>query len=415
MAAALARAGVMGVSGVSGPPPARFAPEVGKVGATRSAALAIPEIGVLAVGREADGPDQGRVQEILSTIEPRVVVEPGVVCTTSQDALLPSSPPATPPYLPVALAAADGQVMWFEAALEAGEAGEVVPWGVTRVKAPTAWSLPAGATGLGVRVAVVDTGCGPHIDLPTPMASATFVPGTNSANDDHEHGTHVAGTILARRNARGVVGVAPGASLMRVKCLDRTGDGEDSWVAAGVVWAVNNGAQIINLSLGSPTPSPVIDRALAFARAHGVLICAAAGNNYGAGVEHPAQSPLTIAVTAVDDDNRAAAFNAVGPEVDLAAPGVDILSTVPANAFWTMSGTSMAAPHVAGVAALLLGEFPGATPGELQDRLERSATPLGAQRQFGRGLVQADRALAGQLGGQPQEPGGRDGWLPSFS
>jgi subtilisin family serine protease len=340
----------MGVSGVSGPTPARFAREVVKVGATRSAALAIPEIGVLAVGTEAGGADQGRVQEILSNIKPRVVVEPGVVYTTSQDALPPSPPPANLPYLPVALGASDGQAMWFEAALEAGEAGEVVPWGVTRVKAPSAWSLPAGATGLGVRVAVIDMGCGPHIDLLAPVASATFVPGTNSANDDHEHRTH-----------------------MRMKCLDRTGDGEDSWVAADVVWAVNNGAHIINLSVGSPTPSLVIDRALAFARAQGVLICAAAGNNYGAAVEHPAQSPLAIAVTAVDDDNRAAAFNALGPEVDLAAPGVDVLSTVPANAFWTMSGTSMTAPHVAGVAALLLGEFPGTTPGELQD-------PPGAQR-----------------------------------
>ena len=145
------------------------------------------------------------------------------------------------------------------------------------------------------------------------MASATFVPGTNSANDDQGHGTHVAGTILARQNGIGVVGVAPRAHLMRAKVLSRTGSGTDAQVAAGIVWAVNNGARIINLCLGSAASSAVIDRAVAYARSRRVAICAAAGNESTptrcAPVIFPARNPLCIAVAATDERNRKAVFS----------------------------------------------------------------------------------------------------------
>lgn len=289
---------------------------------------------------------------------------------------------------------------WLEANLEAGMTGETLPWGVDRLDAPQAWAL--GFLGQGIRVAVVDTGVGPHIDLPTPVASATFVPGTLSANDDQGHGTHVAGTVAARRNGQGVIGVAPRATLMRAKVLDRNGSGQSSWVASGIVWAANNGARIINLSLGGAF-STTIQRALVFARQRQVAICAAAGNPSSPTVcrplSYPASDPLCMGIAAIDQANRKATFSACGPELDLAAPGISILSTFPGNAFRALNGTSMATPHVAGVAALVLSKAPGTDPARLQRHLEQTAIPLGPIGQFGRGLVQADRAITTPIAG----------------
>lgn len=289
---------------------------------------------------------------------------------------------------------------WLEADLEARMAGETLPWGVDRVEAPQAWTL--GYFGQGIRVAVVDTGVGPHFDLPAPAASATFVPGTLSANDDQGHGTHVAGTIAARRNGQGITGVAPRATLMRAKVLDRNGFGLSTWVASGIVWAANNGARIINLGLGGAF-STAIQRALVFARQRHVALCAAAGNpsspTIGRPLSYPASDPLCIGVAAIDQSSRKATFSACGPELDLAAPGVNILSTYPGNAFWALNGTSTASPHVTGVAALLLSKAPGTDPARLQRHLERTAIPLGPLGELGRGLVQADRAIMTPIAG----------------
>jgi len=160
------------------------------------------------------------------------------------------------------------------AALAGGLAPETVPWGVTQVRAPNAWAL--GVSGQGVTVAVVDTGIAPHLDLARPVRGFTFIPGSNSYYDDHGHGTHVAGTIAALRgNGRGVVGVAPLVQLIAVKVLARDGFSRGDSVALGITWAANNGAQVINLSLGSRAPSESVNRAVLYAQSRRVVVCAA--------------------------------------------------------------------------------------------------------------------------------------------
>ena len=280
---------------------------------------------------------------------------------------------------------------WTDAEMSARATAERMPWGVERVGAPAVWS--GGIEGASIRVAVLDTGVGPHIDLPRPTAGATFVPNTNSWHDDEGHGTHVAGTIAALRNSYGVAGVAPKVELLAGKILDRSGSGDWDWIAAGITWAVNQGADVINLSLGGSTFAESVRRALAYARLRKVTICAAAGNGYGGPVDYPARDPICIAVASTTRENRRAAHSNIGPEIDLAAPGADILSTVRGNQYeegW--NGTSMATPHVAGVAALVLSRE-RMDPTSLQRRLMGNALPLGSASEFGAGLVQADRAV----------------------
>jgi subtilisin family serine protease len=352
----------------------------------------IPEIGVLSVPAAADAVKS--VEAAAKSVHPDVRAEPAIVYRVVSPLATAEAIGTTPVALPSDEVDAEEPAEWLEAALEVGTAAQLAPWGIARVNAPRAWAR--GFRGQGIRVAVVDTGVGPHLDLAPPVASATFVPGSTSANDDNGHGTHVAGTIAALDNATGVVGVAPRATLLRAKVLDRSGSGSDTQVAAGIVWAANNGARIINLSLGGGF-STAIQRALVFARGRRAAICAAAGNNSTptrcAPAIYPARDPLCIAVAAIDAANRKAVFSCCGPELDLAAPGVNILSTFPGNAYRILNGTSMATPHVSGTAAVLLSRAPGLEPARLQAHLQRTALPLGATNRFGRGLVQADRAV----------------------
>ncbi|WP_158243687.1 S8 family peptidase [Sinorhizobium medicae] len=300
-----------------------------------------------------------------------------------------------------------------DASLLAETTGEHIPWGIDQIGARAAWRR--GYTGQGVFVAVVDTGISPHMDLAEPVRGATLIPGSNSYNDDHGHGTHVAGTIAAlKENSRGVVGVAPGARLLAVKVLARDGFSRGDSVAHGVTWAANNGARVINLSLGSRADSDSLRRAVVYARSRNVIICAAAGNDYGAPVSYPAAfDDACIAVAATDRANRRAPFSNRGRQVDLSAPGVLIRSTHLANGYREMNGTSMATPHVSGVAAIVLSQHPDLTPLALQRHLEATATRLGAPDQYGRGLVHAERAVArsvssatSDIGVPPQPLGG---------
>ena len=294
--------------------------DLDRVGPPHGVPLFIPEIGVLSVPAPLDG--AAAIQATAQTVHPAMRAEPAVLYSIVAPLATADTIGCTPVAFLSDAVAEDQPAQWLEAALEMSAAAQAVPWGVARVNAPHAWAR--GCRGQGIRVAVVDTGVGPHIDLAPPVASATFVPGSTSANDDNGHGTHVAGTIAALDNATGVVGVAPRALLLRAKVLNRNGSGSDTQVAAGIVWAVNNGARIINLSLGGGF-SAVIQRALSFARQRRVAICAAAGNNSTptqcAPLIYPARDPLCIAVAATDAGNRKAAFSCCGPELDLAAPG----------------------------------------------------------------------------------------------
>jgi subtilisin len=235
----------------------------------------------------------------------------------------------------------------------ASSAGNV-PWGVARVNAPAAWSSGQGS---GVKVAVIDTG----IDCTHPDLQCDFSAGQNILSpgsdpmDDNEHGTHVSGTIAGRGNgAKGVLGVAPKATLIPVKVLDADGSGSLSDIVKGITWATSARVDVINMSLGGPTGSTALQRAVAKAIGAGVVVVCAAGNS-GPNpntVGFPGGYPGVIAVAASDNNDKVASFSSRGDAVGFIAPGVNITSTVPGGGYKQLSGTSMASPHVAGLAAL---------------------------------------------------------------
>jgi serine protease len=238
-------------------------------------------------------------------------------------------------------------------------------WNLRAMGAPAAWA--ATPRGRGVVVAVVDTGVARVEDLAGTaiLEGASFVPDAADATDDQGHGTHVAGTIAqTTNNGIGVAGIAPEATILPVKVLDRNGSGQAAWVAAGIDWAADNGADVINLSLGGED-SDVIHVAVEKARASGVLVVAAAGNSGRKGVGWPGALPEVIGVAAVGPGGDPAPYSSWGEGVDIAAPGgdkrrpnggivQDTIDGAGGHAYTELQGTSMASPHVAGAAAILL-------------------------------------------------------------
>ena len=276
--------------------------------------------------------------------------------------------------------------------------GRARQWGLDAVGVGAAWALTRGA---GVVVAVVDTGVAPAPDLAGRLLPGwNIVAGSAASADDNGHGTHVAGTIAeSEGNGLAEAGVAPEASILPVKVLDAGGSGSDVDVAAGIVWAADHGAQVVNLSLGGSESSTVLADAVAYARHAGVLVVAAAGND-GGDVGVPARLAGVIAVGAVDAALVRAPFSAGGRALDLVAPGVGIVQqTLDGSGGYadeSFSGTSMAAPHVAGVAALVLAAGRATTATGVARLLARTARDLGVAGKdaaYGAGLVRADAAL----------------------
>lgn len=284
------------------------------------------------------------------------------------------------------------------------EPTQVIPWGIDRIDAELSWNI---STGYGVKVAVVDTGIDTkHPDLKANIKGGiSFVTGSRGYKDDNGHGTHVAGTIAAIDNDIGVVGVAPDASLYGVKVLDRKGSGYMSDVIAGIDWSASNGMQVITMSLGASSGSASLQAAVNNAYNQGIVIVAAAGNN-GGSIGYPAAYESVIAVTATDNNNILAYFSSRGPEAELTAPGVSIYSTYKNGGYSTLSGTSMATPHVTGTVALLLTTPPGVydidndgkwDPPEVRSKLHNTAIDLGdvgLDDYYGYGLVNALNALS---------------------
>jgi subtilisin family serine protease len=199
--------------------------------------------------------------------------------------------------------------------------------------------------------------------------------------DSDVHGTHIAGTIAAENNGFGVTGVAYNATIMPVRVIDSEG-GTISDIAAGIRYAADNGADVINLSLGGYFPSTEREEAIRYASDRGVVVVMAAGNEGASQPVYPARyaTDWGIAVGAVDSNKTLANFsNRAGATVldYVVAPGVDILSTTPGNSYQSFDGTSMAAPHVAGVAALVLSANPNLTPAEVESLLTQTANRTG--------------------------------------
>ncbi|HEY3363539.1 MAG TPA: S8 family peptidase [Symbiobacteriaceae bacterium] len=275
---------------------------------------------------------------------------------------------------------------------------QLVPEGVQSVRAPNAW---AATQGEGVKVAIIDTG----IDLSHPDLASNIAGGVNFVTpgappqDDNGHGTHVAGTVAALNNTIGVVGVAPRASLYAVKVLDSQGSGNLSDIILGLQWAVDQKCHVANMSLGTSVDAQSLRTAVRNGVAAGLTLVAAAGNNGTPNsVNYPARYPEVIAVSAVDNQGHLAPFSSVGPEVDLAAPGVDVLSTLPRRRYGRLNGTSMASPHVTGTAALYLSLHPGAMPGQVRTALQQAAAVLPglSPDQQGAGEVDARNLTAAQ-------------------
>jgi len=257
------------------------------------------------------------------------------------------------------------------------------------------------ADGSGVVVAVIDTG----VDATHPDLAGRVLPGYDVYDatslgkiDPNGHGTHVAGIIAAAAgNGSGISGLAPAVKILPVRVLDETGYGDDSLVAKGVLWAVLNGAQVINLSLGGPDRDPLLADAIDKAVAAGVAVVVAAGNDglSGSPVSYPGAHPSVTAVAATSTNDQRALFSTVGPYVDVAAPGMSILSTWPSASYSYQSGTSMATPYVSAATALVISGLQLA-PRVALARIVSSATDVdttGVDPSTGAGLIDPFAAL----------------------
>jgi len=257
---------------------------------------------------------------------------------------------------------------------------------------PKAWDVTQGSN--KVVVAVIDTG----VDANHPDLRGGLVPGWDfigndaDPSDDHGHGTAVAGVLAARSNNHaGGAGICWRCLVMPIKALDAKGSGDDTLIAAGIVWAADHGARVINLSLGGPGSSVELANALAYASAKGVVVVAAAGNAGTTTQFFPAADPHAIGVAATTVADGRYSWSNFGSWVRLAAPGCNIAPTL-GGGYGTFCGTSSATPVVAGLVALELSAQPAATPREAEDALVRAAVPLPAFVQYGR--IDAGRTLA---------------------
>lgn len=281
-------------------------------------------------------------------------------------------------------------------------------WGVDRIDAEAVHA--SGNKGAEVQVAIIDTGIDhTHPDLCDNYAGGyDFVNDDNNPMDDditYSHGTHVAGIIVAALdNDFGVVGVAPEASLYALKALNSEGVGYVRDIVAAIEWAIENEIQVINMSLGG-RKNIFLEWACDSAYSDGLLLVAAAGN--GGAVIYPAAYSSVIAVSATDEYDNLASFSSTGKQVELAAPGVGIYSTYIGGGYATLSGTSMAAPHVAGTAALVwaAAENTSLYNYEVREKLQATAEDIGlSTREQGFGLVDAENAVLGNTGGDDLPP-----------
>jgi subtilisin len=293
------------------------------------------------------------------------------------------------------------------------------PYGIETVGADLA--ISEGETGDGADVAVIDTGIdATHEDLEGILGEGWAASGAACQNDctsglycnpndisscnaewddDNDHGTHCAGTVAAIDNDTGVVGVAPDVTLHAVKVLDCCGSGGYDDIAAGIEWTADQGYDVGSLSLGGDSSSVVKD-AVQYARDRGVLLVAAAGNDGECSdcVGYPAAYEEVIAVSATDENDNLTSFSSTGPEVEIAAPGANVLSSIPRSDYTEFSGTSMACPHVAGAGAQLMAN--GNSDTEARQQLKDTAEDIGlSSNEQGSGRLDVAAALGIDDGG----------------
>ncbi|HLZ38410.1 MAG TPA: S8 family serine peptidase [Mycobacteriales bacterium] len=280
-----------------------------------------------------------------------------------------------------------------------------VQWALDRLHAEQTWAL---RTAAGRTVAVVDTGVANPPDLAVRLLPGIdLLDGSEGRFDPNGHGTHVAGIVAAvAGNALGVAGLSGGAQVLPVRVLDADGYGWGSDIADGIVWAVNHGASVVNLSLGGSYPDPFIESAGRYATDAGVVVVAAAGNERADGnpVTYPAAFPGVVAVAASDPDDRSAPWSETGSYVSVTAPGVGIVSTYNDGGYANGSGTSMAAPYAAAEAALVQAANPGLDRAGVVATMMSTAVdlgPTGHDDEFGTGLIDPLAAVRAALPSPP--------------
>ncbi len=277
--------------------------------------------------------------------------------------------------------------------------GQTVPYGIDHINATSVQERDEN-TGQGVEVAILDSGIAPHEDLNI-ADGASFIDSEPSYYDYNGHGTHVAGTVAALDNNVGVLGAAPDVDLYAVKVLGADGSGSFASIIQGIEWAVDNNMDVVNMSLGASRGSNALEQAVDQAYEHGVLLVAAAGNSGTQGrrdtMGYPAKYDSVMAVGAVDEDNQRASFSSVGNALEVMAPGVSVYSTYLDNSYASLNGTSMASPHVAGAAALIIAHDPSYSHSDVRALLNDTATPLGSDSFFyGNGVIDVLAAIDSQ-------------------
>lgn len=282
-------------------------------------------------------------------------------------------------------------------------------YGLDNMEAEKAWKITQGSE--SVVIAVVDTGADyNHPDLKDNLVQGfTTVSGTTLPIDDNGHGTHVSGIIVAlSNNEKGGVGIAPKCKVMPIKALSAKGEGTDSDIAEGIIWAVDHGAKIISMSLGGPEEGKTLENAMKYAYNSNVLMVAAMGNNGKKMKNYPASYKNVIAVGATNQKNEVASFSNFGEWISVSAPGFKIYSTFPSYKvdlsklnlppnYAVLSGTSMATPFVSGVAGLILSKNPNLNRSEVRKKIEKSCLDIdkkGFDENSGYGVVSAFKALA---------------------
>ncbi|MDD3474370.1 MAG: S8 family serine peptidase [Candidatus Dojkabacteria bacterium] len=304
----------------------------------------------------------------------------------------------------------DVHVLGFESdmTLSVSPSSQTIPWGISKIRALQVQEN--GNKGSGIKVCILDTGIDyNHEDLKNNYKfGRNFVDGSNNPFDGYGHGTHVAGTIAAEDNSVGVIGVAPEADLIIGKVLDNNGSGSYDWIVAGIQWAIDNNAQIISMSFGGGTYSQALKDICDAAKNAGIVLVAAAGNSDGNGTQntigYPAKYDSVIAVASTDVNDNRSSFSSTGQELWVAAPGSNVLSTVPKgtcplcnpSGYNTLNGTSMATPHVSGMVALMLKANPTLSPNDVKTILSTTSIDLGQTGRdvfYGYGRIDAVNAV----------------------
>ncbi|MBD2869503.1 S8 family peptidase [Paenibacillus arenilitoris] len=270
-------------------------------------------------------------------------------------------------------------------------------WNLPSVEAEKGWSVSKGNE--EVIVAVLDTGVqSNHPDLKGKLAEGiNLIDETLEPDDDVGHGTHVSGIIGATvNNGEGVAGVSWYNKIMPVKVLDSSGAGSTYSVAQGIIWAVDHGAKVINMSLGNYAEADFLHDAIKYAYERDVVMIAASGNDNTDRPGYPAAYPEVFAVAATDSNKDKASFSNYGDYIDVAAPGDGIASTYPGSQYAALSGTSMASPHVAALAGLIRSVNPELSNVEVMEIMRKSAADIGEEGKdiyFGYGEIDVEQAL----------------------